>query len=306
MLWNIIYIIKNTVSDRIMKILRNSDSLSGILVVVIAIILSAVYLWVQNNRLKVSEYVHNDSDLPEEFDGYTIVQVSDLHGKSIGRKHDKMIDAITKQEPDIIVITGDLVDRRRWNIESALSFVDEAVKIAPVYFIAGNHEANSGKYDIIVEALEERGVNVLRDEAVVISQGEASFNLIGLECVGFLPSGYQRFYDLDKVSVVLEDLKEDDMFNVVLSHRPELIDLYAASEVDLVFCGHAHGGQIRIPFIGGILAPDQGLFPEYTDGMYYLGRTCMVVSRGIGNSVFPFRVNNRPELVSVKLKCPNE
>lgn len=289
-----------------MKTIKNIDIVLLCAVITALVVLLGVYLWVQDNCLQVSEYTYSDWDIPSQFDGYKIVQVSDLHGKSIGKDHDKMIEKIKEQDPDIIVLTGDLVDRRRWNIDSAMSFAKQAAEIAPVYFIAGNHEANSGRYDIILDELDKCGVIVLRDEAVLLEKDDSFINLIGLECVGFLPSSYREFYDLDNVEEILDNLKEDNMVNIVLSHRPELIKLYAKAEVDLVFCGHAHGGQIRLPYIGGILAPDQGLFPEYTDGVYYLGRTGMVVSRGIGNSVFPFRINNRPELVSVTLKSIDE
>ena len=95
------------------------------------------------------------------------------------------------------------------------------------------------------------------------------------------------------------------MFTVLLSHRPELFDVYVSGNVALVLSGHAHGGQFRLPYLGGLVAPNQGLFPEYDAGMYVRGNTTMIVSRGIGNSLFPFRINNRPEVLIIQLDCTN-
>lgn len=105
----------------------------------------------------------------------------------------------------------------------------------------------------------------------------------------------------EMVSRALEPLIEEDTYTILLSHRPELFDTYAASQVDLVFSGHAHGGQIRLPLIGAVFAPNQGFFPKYNAGIYRKDRTQMIVSRGLGNSIFPIRLNNRPELIAATL-----
>ena len=102
-------------------------------------------------------------------------------------------------------------------------------------------------------------------------------------------------------SILTELLDEEDGYTILLSHRPELFEVYAENNIDLIFSGHAHGGQFRIPFVGGLIAPNQGLFPKYDAGIYEEGNTTMVVSRGIGNSIVPFRINNRPEIVLVEL-----
>jgi predicted MPP superfamily phosphohydrolase len=105
--------------------------------------------------------------------------------------------------------------------------------------------------------------------------------------------------------VKLDELISEEEFTLLLSHRPEMFDTYVEKDVDLVFSGHAHGGQFRIPFVGGVFAPNQGLFPKYDSGIYSEGNTTMVVSRGIGNSAFPFRINNRPEVILVELDTEN-
>lgn len=263
------------------------------------------WLWFENNCLQVSKYEYSSPKISKGFDGFTAVHISDLHGKSIGRDHSAAIKRIRELSPDIIVITGDIADRRRWNLSSAISFARQAAEAAPVYFVAGNHEANSGKYlSDILPALENAGVRVLRDEAVKIKRGDEFINLIGLECVGFLPGGYRGKYDLEKITGLINKLCEKNCLNVLLAHRPELMEQYSSSFADIVFCGHAHGGQFIVPFLDrGVLSPDQGFWPKYFKGVYKSKSTAMLVSRGIGNSVFPFRINNRPEIIAVRFKA---
>ncbi len=265
---------------------------------------AAAWLWYENDFLQISKYEYISSKISSKLDGFTVVHISDLHGKSIGKDHFVTISAIKKLSPDIIVITGDIMDRRRRNLASAVSFAGKVAKIAPVYFVAGNHEANSGEYiSSVLPALEHAGVNVMRDEAVRIKRGDDAVNLIGLECVGFLPGGYRGKCDLGKITRLIDKLSEANCLNVVLSHRPELMEQYSLSCADVVFCGHAHGGQFVVPFADrGVLSPDQGFWPRYFKGVYQNNNTSMFVSRGIGNSVFPFRINNRPEILAVKFK----
>ena len=206
--------------------------------------------------------------------------------------------------PDIIVITGDLIDQRKYNLETAMIFIRGAVKIAPVYYVSGNHEAWSGHYEIIKQSLIEAGVTVLDNDRSDIKRGENTIKLLGVSDPDFLTSSY---LEETNASLLEETLKgwateENESFNVLLSHRPELFDVYQAANLDLVFSGHAHGGQIRLPFVGGFVAPDQGLFPKYTSGSYTEGATTMFVSRGLGNSIVPQRLFNRPEIVVVTLR----
>ncbi len=275
-----------------------------LLCIILCSLLLLTYFWVEDNCLQITEYEYKSNKIGENFEGFTIVQISDLHGKSIGDNHSKMMSAIKELQPDIIVVTGDVVDRRRWNFDSAISFINQAVKIAPVYYIPGNHEAYSGKYeDIIKPVLKEAGCIVVDDEAIQIERNNEIINIIGLKCVGFLPKDYQKTYDLNEITELIKELKIDNCLNILLSHRPELMEQYKNSGVDIVFCGHAHGGQFIIPIINqGVLAPDQGWWPQYFIGAYTRENTTMYVSRGIGNSVCPIRINNRPEIISVTLK----
>ena len=185
---------------------------------------------------------------------------------------------------------------------AALKFIQEAVKIAPCYYITGNHEARIPKYSELKTGMETAGVTILRDTQTQIRMGNEAITLIGLNDPSF-QTGY-LFGD----SATVTDTKliqlhtADDGFTLLLSHRPELFDTYVKNSIDLVLTGHAHGGQVRLPFVGGLLAPHQGLFPEYDSGLHTAERTNMIISRGIGNSLFPFRVNNRPEVVLIELQ----
>ena len=205
--------------------------------------------------------------------------------------------------PDMIAITGDLIDSRNTDIEVALQFIREAVKIAPCYYVTGNHEARVNEYGELKSGMEAAGVTVLEDAQTEISLESETITLIGVND----PSSQTDYLFGDSETVMdtkLEELHtEDDVFTILLSHRPELFDIYADHGMDLILSGHAHGGQFRLPFIGGLVAPNQGLFPEYDAGIYTEGNTNMLVSRGVGNSILPFRINNRPEVILIELQA---
>ncbi len=259
-----------------------------ILLIVIALLLFCNY---QNRHLETTYYTYKAEQLGAEFDGYRIVQISDLHNAKFGKGNQKLVDRIRECEPDIIVLTGDLVDSNHTNVDRAVQFVDEIVKICPVYYITGNHEywLDTSEYEELMAGLTGAGVVTLDDQVVEISRGDTKFRLVGLDDKN-LSDG-----SLDGL------LKGKNEFTVVLAHEPQYLARYASAGVDLVLSGHAHGGQFRLPFVGGIVAPDQGFFPEYTAGEYYMDSTEMIVSRGLGNSVIPVRLFNYPEIVCVEL-----
>lgn len=187
------------------------------------------------------------------------------------------------------------------NIDVAINFIKEINDIAPVYFITGNHEANLSNYSYLEEKLEENKVIILDNELQVLKENDSEINLIGINDPTMKHSPYEKDEDIIKNELDSIDYNKDN-YTILLSHRPELFENYVDNEIDLVLTGHAHGGQIRIPFIGGLIAPNQGLFPKYTSGKKEKDKTTMIISRGIGNSILPFRVNNRPELVVITLK----
>lgn len=249
----------------------------------------------------ISEITITDNKIPQSFSGYRIAQVSDLHNAEIGDDNAELLQKLKEGEPDIIVLTGDLVDSYHTNIDISVAFAGKAAQIAPVYFVSGNHEAGIDQYEVLLDKLADVGVTVLQNEHVILEKDNEIITLLGVNDPVFQTDA--PFYEEDVVmnSILSEMMKKVSGYTVLLSHRPELFDTYVSNHVDLVLSGHAHGGQFRLPFIGGVVAPGQGLFPEYDAGIYTKADTSMVVSRGIGNSIIPFRVNNRPEIVFIEL-----
>jgi len=255
-------------------------------------VLAVFCIW-QNNMLTVSEYSYKTDKIEAELDGFKIVQISDLHNKSFGKNQKRLIEKIKKLSPDIIVITGDIADSNHTDIPKTLEFVEESVKIAKTYYITGNHEywLDDSEFAEITESIENLGAVYLSDETVNVAKNGKSFALTGVD-------------DLSLVNFSDHCPKLDgDTLNVVLAHEPQFFADYSFhGNVDLVLSGHAHGGQFILPFIGGVVAPDQGFFPEYTEGMHKMGNTSMIISRGLGNSVIPVRLFNYPEIVCVTLE----
>ena len=263
---------------------------------VILILIAALIAWAAIDSRNIDVTRFTVSGAPEAFSGFKIVQISDLHNAEFGTDNQKLIDILKSEAPDAIVITGDLIDARRTNTEIAESFARRCMEIADCYYVPGNHEARlGGTYDAFESALIADGVNVLRNGSVRIRKEMDAIRIVGVDDPAFAKASDE----ITNLDAALEALSSDD-FTILLAHRPELIDEY--SGFDLALCGHAHGGQIRLPGIGGLYAPGQGFFPRYTSGNYTVGDTEMIVSRGIGNSAFPLRVNDRPEVVIVTLK----
>ncbi len=279
------------------KIVRNLFIFLGIIIG-----LTIFFIW-QNNHITISNYEYINSKIPKGFYGYRIVQISDLHNKDY---HGKLLEEIKKTNPDVIIITGDLIDRRCTRIDIAEEFVQEAVKIAPIYYVSGNHEQLSGEYEVLKEKLKKANVQIIDNSYIVLNKSGDEIGLMGIADPAIQENEQTYLWD-DNTQYVKDRITElyegaDSNFNILLSHRPEQFPIYKEANLDLVFCGHAHGGQMRIPFIGGIVAPNQGFFPKYTEGIYSEGVTSMVVSRGLGNSIIPLRIFNPPEVVVVTLK----
>ena len=272
--------------------------------IVSVLVIQCLGIWTLwgNTALKVNEYKILSDKIPEAFSGFWIAQVADLHNAEFGEDNEMLIELLFQIDPDMIIITGDLIDSRHTDMDIALDFAGKAVQIAPVYYVTGNHEARVPEYEQLKTGLVDLGVTVLDDQKVQITKDGESITLMGILDPSF--STDYLFGDTESVSkqAISELQNESDGFTVLLSHRPELFDLYVSTGVDLVFSGHAHGGQFRLPFVGGLVAPNQGFFPKYDAGQFVGKNTTMIVSRGVGNSIFPFRINNPPEIVVAELK----
>ncbi len=275
-----------------------------IILAVVAAVLIGLVAWTVwgNTALELNTYIVTSNKLPDAFDGYRIAHVSDLHNAEIGDGNENLLAMLRDAEPDIIAITGDLIDSRNTDVEIALSFAEEAMKVAPCYYVTGNHEARVSECDELKSSLTELGVVVLEDEKLSLEKSSETITLIGVN-----DPSYQTDYLFGDSETVMQNkltelMSDDDEYTLLLSHRPELFGVYVECGADLVLSGHAHGGQFRLPFVGGLVAPNQGLFPKYDAGLYTDGNTNMFVSRGIGNSIIPFRFNNRPEVILIELE----
>lgn len=255
-----------------------------------------------NNHITCSEYQYASRELPEAFDGVRILQVSDFHNTSFPKGGKGLVEKCAQLNPDFIFITGDLIDKRRTSpkdADTAAAFAEALTEIAPVYYIPGNHEAVSPSYTAFRRRILKTPVTLLENSSAVIERGGERITVAGV-CDH---ASYYYDYDYEYFRKKLFELKaSSEGFTILLSHRPDRIEDYAAAGYPLVFSGHAHGGQVRLPFIGGLYAPNQGVFPKYTKGIYTSGDTSMAVSRGLGNSRGPVRVFNCPELVTVTLR----
>lgn len=268
------------------------------LTIILLIIIFIYWIIWANSAIQLNTYTISSNTLPNSFDGYRIVHLSDIHNK---KDNKDLIEILKDTKPDMIAITGDLIDSRNTDINVALDFVKEVIKIAPCYYVTGNHEARISEYNTLKNGLIDLGVIILEDESIELKHHNDSIHLIGVSDPSFTAD--YLFGDSESVlETHLQNLSKENSYTILLSHRPELFELYTEYDIDLVLSGHAHGGQFRLPFVGGIIAPNQGLFPKYDEGLYTKEKTNMIVSRGIGNSIIPIRINNRPEVILIILE----
>lgn len=249
-----------------------------------------------------------DNYLPESFNGCRILHVSDLHNCDFGDRQEKLIQLSRQQKPDYIFITGDMIDQYHAGMKQACLYIRGLIKIAPVFYVTGNHE-----WEIQEEVrraffsfLRRSGVVILHDEIVELKKEESSIQLIGIDDpyaalrkLGKIDDSLFAKYFLKRLSILNQ--RKKGMYTILLSHRPEFINYYSKVKINLVFSGHAHGGQFRLPILGSVLAPHQGFFPKYAEGIICKEDTSMIVSRGLGDSLFPVRIGNFPELLLVTL-----
>ena len=265
--------------------------IKALVIVLLLCALGAALVLDSARNVQLTQYTVASAGLPESFAGFKIVQLSDFHGAEFV---DDIVTLVKAEKPDIIALTGDFITDGG-DLPAVRELAQRLTDICDVYFVSGNHEHQSGEWEILEEALVEAGVTVLNNGKSVIERNGDTITLLGLA-----DKKANRHYDLLLHSLMAG---QEDSFNILLSHRPELFETYVHEGLDLVFTGHAHGGQIVIPFFRqGIFAPHQGFFPKYTEGMHEKDGTVMIVSRGLGNSSFPFRIFNRPELIEVTLR----
>lgn len=265
--------------------------------IILALIAAAAAFLIKDSRddLEISRYEVKSQKLPESFDGFKIVQLSDLHGAEFGEDGMELVEKVKELEPDIIALTGDFVTDEG-DLAAVEKLAARLVKLCPVYFISGNHEFGSGLAVKVRNILERAGVKYLSNEYLTISRGEDEILLGGVED----PLAYADMLSPDELAQKMNDAAPD-AFKILLGHRNYWMTEYPELPVDLIFCGHAHGGLIRIPGVGGLIGTDRRLFPDFDAGQFNNERYTLIVSRGLGNSVSIPRIFNRPEIVCVEL-----
>lgn len=261
------------------------------------------FLYKQDKNIQVNERDFTSDRIPETFDSYRIIHVSDYHNAWFGWKAKDLLNKIRQADGDIILITGDIIDRRTPNLRRSKFFIRQVAEILPTYYVTGNHEAHYKRWFNLKKYITESDMENLSFSSAKLFKDGESINLAGIPDPWFLgdeedPDVHLYFERMLQQQV--DSLPEG--FTILMSHRPELFHIYSKYELDLVLSGHAHGGQIRLPFAGGLYSPHQGVLPKYTQGTHYRNKTTLSISRGLGNSRFPFRVFNRPEIVVITLK----
>lgn len=279
-----------------------------IVILIAALAIISVFLYYENNHLETTGYEYDSDKVPKEFNGLRIVQISDLHNATFGDNNLELYQQVAKIKPDIVLITGDIVDSNHTHIPVAVDFVKNMADFfpCPTYFVTGNHECwleTEEKLELY-NGMEEAGVTVLSNEAVIISRENGEWVCFE-DDEKVTKDNSIRIVGLDDSSISTQALptlmeeNEKKLFTILLSHEPTYFEWYVKNGPDMVFTGHEHGGQFRLPLVGAVIAPDQGLFPELTEGVHTEGNTTMYISRGLGNSVIPFRLFNDPEIVYV-------
>ncbi len=261
--------------------------------------LAGFVIW-DNNALEVTRAEFSSVRLPAGFDGLVVVQLSDLHGKEFGEGNKRLLDAVATQSPDLIAVTGDLVDENtKRPLQYAAAIGGALSALAPTYYVTGNHEWALRQAEDVCAALESAGVTCLRNQTVPIERDGERILLSGVDD----PNAYaDQKTPEDMTRELLEAYGEND-FRLLLAHRNNLFATeYYRLGYDLTLAGHGHGGLVRLPFTDGLIDPHQGLLPSYTAGFYTVEGAKLFVSRGLGN-IFPSaRLFNRPEVAVLTLR----
>jgi len=255
-----------------------------LLIVFCLVLAAAAFAWQQTNAVKTTRYTWQSDRVPFAFDGYRIVQVSDLHNKRFGEGQKRLLRAIRNAKPDMIALTGDIIDQSTQSLEPARELIEGIRGLAPMYYVDGNHDPNSPFYQAFRAMLSQYDVTVLNGVAQLAHGGE-SMSIAGYS-----------YWDLwfNRVEIAASDM--------VLYHSPDEFPRFAARGCGLLLAGHNHGGQIALPNGRAVLSSGGGFFPRYSAGVYHEGDSTMVLSRGLGTSYVPLRIFAPPEIVVIELK----
>lgn len=280
-----------------------------ILLILAVLALLAVLIYLGNNSISVTHIEFSSSRLPAAFDGCRIAHISDLHSKRFGREQRRLARRVEAEKPDGIAVTGDIIRRSDRDFSNAVCCIRQLASIAPVWFIPGNHEADLANYKELTEKIQAAGATVLENRWIPLSKEEQTLFLAGIadpvSChreAGLTREQAGRLRAEQTAALLAALDMPTDGFHLLLAHRPELFQIYLAAGMDLTLTGHAHGGQVRLPFLGGLFSPGQGWLPPYTSGLYRQGAQGMAVSRGLGGKRLIPRIFNRPHIPVICLR----
>lgn len=283
--------------SQIKEFIYKRKKTSAFIIIVLLLTLIGCVGFMKGNHLEVNRHSLVSEKIPAPFDNYKIVHLSDLHNEAYGPNQQALIDKILAEDPDLIVISGDSVDRYTGDWANSLTVLEELAKVKPVYFSTGNHEYWTSIHKDAAAILAETGAVYLKNESLWIEKEGQQISLSGIDD----PWYFQEQGGFRNMLLQMgQDLPEG--FHMLISHRPERQDQYIEAGFDLAFTGHAHGGQIRLPFTQGLIAPNQGLFPKLTTGLHEKSGKHLMVSRGLGNPLKYPRFFNAPEIVVITLK----
>ena len=264
-------------------------------ILIILIFLSKIYF--DTNVFKVNKVQYHSNKLPAGSE-FTVLQISDLHNKVFGDSNEKLINTVEKSNADIIVITGDLVDRGTDNFNNVFSIIEKITAInKDIFFVSGNHEWGNPYTEDLLNGLRERNVTILNNKNIQITEKKVTLNLVGVDDVSINKDNSKKaFSNIDQAQ-----------YTILLSHSPNIIEKkYNDISADLILSGHTHGGQVRIPYIGALVTPDQGFFPKLDKGTYKVGlNQYLYIDSGLGTSIAPIRFLNQSQLTLVKITNNN-
>lgn len=261
------------------------------------ILLAACLICDSRYNLQVTKYNLGFGSLPSEFEGFRILQLSDLHGARFGKENARLIETVRELEPDLIALTGDLAGSLR-QIEAVSELLAGIEGIAPIYYVNGNHEWAGGVTQDMEQLMAEHGMHCLSNAYEPLHIGDAQIVVCGAED----PNGRA---DMTRPPQLAERLRAQypEDFVLWLTHRNNYVQRYPSLPVELILCGHAHGGIVRLPGLGGLFSTSHTLGAEHEAGLYRGERFIMAVSRGLGNSIPVPRLFNRPEIVCITLSA---
>ncbi len=260
------------------------------------ITLLLVFLYADQHLLVVDRYEVSMPGLPESFDGLRIVLLSDLHGREFGKNNERLVARVEAERPDMIALTGDFVSVEE-DLAGFGALLPRLRALAPCYYVSGNHEWAHRQMSKAKELLREHDIDYLNNRYTFLERGGERLCICGSDD----PNSAADMITPPELVEQLH-LQEGDIPVVYLCHRNDAMEKWPALDVDVILCGHGHGGIVRLPGIGGLVGVNRRLFPAYSAGLYRSEHYSMVVSRGLGNIHHIPRVFNFPQIVVVTLK----